>query len=66
VALPMLGTADFQGMGRYLLGSFPLFAAVGDWLAQPHRQVLRRSALIVSAASLVALTSLFGRRYYLT
>ena len=35
VPLPMLGTADFQGMGRYLLGCFPVFAAAGDWLAAP-------------------------------
>jgi len=66
VALPMLGTADFQGMGRYLLGCFPVFAVAGDWLAAPHRQMLRRGAVIVSAISLIALTSLFGRRYYLT
>ena len=66
VALPMLGTADFQGMGRYLLGCFPLFAAAGDWLAQPQRQALRRGAVLVSALSLVALASLFGRGYYLT
>ena len=66
VALPMLGTGDFQGMGRYLLGCFPVFAAVGDWLAAPHREVLRRSTVLVSALTLVVLASLFGRSYYLT
>ena len=66
VALPMLGTADFQGMGRYLLGAFPsLPPPVTGW-PQPHRQALRRGAVLVSALSLVALASLFGRRYYLT
>jgi hypothetical protein len=66
VALPMLGTADFQGMGRYLLACFPVFAVAGDWLAAPHRQALRRAVVVISALSLVALASLFGRRYYLT
>jgi hypothetical protein len=66
VAIPMLGTGDFQGMGRYLLGCFPVFAAVGDWLAAPRRQSLRRGVVLVSATSLIALASLFGRRYYLT
>jgi hypothetical protein len=66
VVIPLLGTGDFQGMGRYLLGCFPVFAAAGDWLAGPHRQLLRRGALIVSATGLIALTSLFARRYYLT
>jgi hypothetical protein len=66
VAFPMLGTGDFQGMGRYLLGCFPVFAAVGAWLAAPQRQSLRRGVVIVSATSLIALASLYGRRYYLT
>jgi hypothetical protein len=65
VAIPTLGTGDFIGMGRYLLPCFPVFAAVGDWLARPHREVLRRSTLVVSAIALVALASLFGRAYYL-
>ena len=66
VLLPAIGTGDFQGMGRYLLASFPVFAAVGDWLAAPHRRTLQHSAVIVSAIALLPLTSLFGRGYYLT
>jgi hypothetical protein len=66
VAIPMLGTGDFQGMGRYLLGCFPVFAAVGGWLAAPQRESLRRSTLLVSLLALVAMASLFGRAYYLT
>jgi hypothetical protein len=66
VAIPMIGTGDFQGMGRYLLASFPVFAAVGDWLAAPDRDRLRLSAVVISAVSLVALSSLFARRFYLT
>jgi hypothetical protein len=66
VAIPMFGTGDFQGMGRYLLGCFPVFAAVGDWFAAPHREGVRRAAVIISAFTLVMLASLFGRSYYLT
>jgi hypothetical protein len=66
VAIPMLGTGDFQGMGRYLLACFPVFAALGDWLAAPGRDRLRSGAVVISAVSLVGLTSLFARRYYLT
>jgi hypothetical protein len=53
-------------MGRYLLGCFPVFAAVGDWLAAPHREGVRRATVIISAFALVMLASLFGRSYYLT
>jgi hypothetical protein len=66
VLLPALGTGDFQGMGRYLLGCFPVFAAAGDWLAVPQRRTLQRSTVVVSAIALIALASLFGRSYYLT
>ncbi len=66
VAVPMFGTGDFQGMGRYILGCFPVFAAVGDWLATPRREVLRAATVFISFLALVMLASLFGRSYYLT
>jgi hypothetical protein len=66
VAIPLVGTGDFQGMGRYLLGCFPLFAAVGGWLSVPERAQLRRMTVLVSALALVVLASFFGRSYYLT
>jgi hypothetical protein len=66
VAIPLLGTGDFQGMGRYLLECFPVFAVAGDWLAKPQRLRLRRTSVIVSGLGLLILASLFGRSYYLT
>ena len=33
VGLAALATKDFQGMGRYMLGAFPLFALAGTLLA---------------------------------
>jgi hypothetical protein len=64
VAIPLVGTADFMGMGRYLLGCFPVFALAGDWLADRERA--RRITLAASALGLIVLASLFGRGYYLT
>ena len=66
VAIPLVGTSDFQGMGRYLIGCFPVFAAAGDWLSEERRTRVAVAVLAFSAASLLALSSLFGRGYYLT
>ena len=35
VAIPALGSQDFQGMGRYLLGAFPAFAVAGFAAGRP-------------------------------
>jgi hypothetical protein len=63
VLLPIVGTKDFMGTGRYLLVAFPIFAVVGEWLAQRGR--LRLGVLAGSALLLVFLTSLFARGHYL-
>ena len=31
--IPILGTKDFMGTGRYVLAAFPVMAAAGDYLA---------------------------------
>jgi hypothetical protein len=64
IGIPLVGTSDFQGMGRYLLGCFPVFAVAGEWLADRDRA--RRIAVVASALMLVFFASLFGRGYYLT
>jgi hypothetical protein len=66
IAIPLFGTSDFQGMGRYLLGCFPVFAAAGTGLSSPSRQTLRTATVATSAIGLFVLASLFGRAYYLT
>jgi len=63
ITMPVLGTKDFLGVGRYLLVAFPMFAAFGDLLSE-HRAV-RRVVLVASAAALVAFTSLYARGFYL-
>jgi hypothetical protein len=64
VALPALSTRDFFGMGRYLLGAFPLFALAGLLLAERPR--LRVPILAASAALLVLGTYGFARNWYLS
>ena len=63
LAIPVLGSKDFQGLGRYLLAAFPLFAWGGLWLAgKPVRT--RRCVLIASGLLLLAWSHLYGRGYY--
>jgi len=62
VAVPLLGSKDFQGTGRYMLAAFPAFFVAGEWFAE-HRTA-RRRWLPISTVGLVYLTSLFARGYY--
>lgn len=64
MALPLVGSKDFQGTGRYLLAAFPAFAVVGEWLADAARRRVRRATWAVSAALLLVLTSAYARGYY--
>ncbi|WP_199423564.1 hypothetical protein [Actinotalea solisilvae] len=59
--IPILGTKDFMGTGRYVLVAFPAMAAAGDLLATRPQRWLRPLALGLSAVLLVVLTGLFGR-----
>jgi Gpi18-like mannosyltransferase len=62
--IPATSTADFMGVGRYLLPAFPVFALLGG--ALERRRVVRRLLPSVSALALVAGTALFASGYYLT
>jgi len=64
VGLSALSTKNFFGMARYLLAAFPLFAVMGELVAD--RPVLRRVALAASGAGLLVLTAIFGTGYYLS
>lgn len=64
VALPLVGTKDFMGGGRYLLGAFPCFVVVAELLVRR-----RRLGLVVLGASftaLIVLAALFGRGSYIS
>lgn len=59
--IPILGTKDFMGTGRYVLVAFPVLAAAGDFLATRRRPWVAPVVLVVSGVLLVVLTYLFGR-----
>jgi hypothetical protein len=64
IGVSALSTKNFFGMARYLLAAFPVFAVLGELLAE--RPGLRRLYLPASALGLVALTAVFGTGYYLS
>jgi hypothetical protein len=64
VALPLVGSQDFQGTGRYLIGAFPAFAVVGCWMAE--RPARAKVALPISALLLMIGTALFAHGLYLS
>jgi hypothetical protein len=64
VLVPAVGSQDFQGLGRYLLGAFPAFALAGALLAE--RPAVRRWVLPLSALVLVIYTGMFANGRYLS
>ena len=64
IVMPLVSTGDFQGVGRYLLGAFPVFAVGGALLEErPH---WRWPILAGSGALLVVFAALFATGRYLT
>ena len=61
ILIPIIGTKDFMGTGRYVLVAFPIAAAAGDYLATTKRRWLRPVALAASVGLLVVLTTLFAK-----
>jgi hypothetical protein len=65
IGIPLVGTSDFQGVGRYLLAAFPVFAVAGVDLSRRARPIAV-GAVAASGLGLVVLTSFFARGFYLT
>lgn len=63
IGMPLLGSKDFQGTGRYLLAAFPCYLVLADLLHE-HPRFCRRVWFPASAVLLVVWTSLFARGYY--
>lgn len=63
LAIPLVGTKDFQGAGRYLMAAFPCFLVLAMLLGD--RPILRRVWWTVSAAVLLLWAFAYGRGYYL-
>jgi hypothetical protein len=64
VAIPAVGSQDFQGVGRYMIGAFPSFALVGSLLTE--RPAARRLVLPLSGAILVVFTGCFANARYIS
>jgi hypothetical protein len=63
LAIPVIGSENLHGMGRFALAAFPCFAVAGDLLVR-HRSVAR-VWLPASGVLLVFLTSAFARGHFL-
>jgi len=61
LVIPLIGTKDFMGTGRYVLVAFPVIAAAGDFLAGVRHRWVRGVVLGVCAVLLFVLTYLYGR-----
>ncbi len=62
LAFPLLGSKDFQGLGRYALGAFPAFAVAGELLAERPR--LRRAWFAVAFCAMCFFSAAFARGGY--
>ena len=65
MGIPLLGSKDFQGTGRYLLAAIPCFAVVGQWIEEGgDERRWRRAIPWASLALLVFITTGYARGYY--
>jgi hypothetical protein len=64
ILLPVITSPDFFGMGRYLLAPFPIYAVAASALTRRRQLLLGVPAAF--AATLLALSVLFVRGYYLS
>jgi hypothetical protein len=60
VAMPIYGTKDFMGTGRYLLCAFPAMAALAELMNDRLPRRARQIVLSLSAALLVTAIALYG------
>ena len=60
LAIPIIGTKDFMGTGRYVLAAFPVIAAAGDFLATRRRGWVRPLVLVLLGVGLMVATAYFS------
>jgi hypothetical protein len=65
LAIALVGTKDFHGLGRYVLAAFPVFALVGELLTERPRS-LRCAAIACSGLALVLAAAGFAHGLYLS
>lgn len=62
LGIPVLGTKDFLGCGRYIIAAFPVLAAGAAWLANSRRaRWVRPVCLTVSGAGMLVASYYFGQ-----
>ena len=66
MGIPVLGTKDFMSCARYLLAAFPVFAVVGDWLAERDSPLVRNMWVGVSFFLLLGFAALWSMGKYLS
>jgi hypothetical protein len=65
LGIAVVGTKDFQGLGRYVLAAFPLFALVGELLTERPRS-LRCAAIVCSGLALLLAAAGFAHGLYIS
>ena len=60
MAIPLIGTGDFLGTGRYVMVAFPVMAAGGHLLATLRWPWVRWAFLAVCAVGIMASTALYA------
>jgi hypothetical protein len=60
LAIPLIGTKDFMGTGRYVLAAFPVIAAAGHVLAAARPRWVRPVVLAVALVGMLVATFVFA------
>jgi hypothetical protein len=60
LAIPIIGTKDFMGTGRYVLAAFPVIAAAGEFLATRRQKWVRPVVLSLLGVGLLVATFVFS------
>jgi Gpi18-like mannosyltransferase len=66
LAIPLIGSKDFQGLGRYCLSAFPAFGALGYYLTQHISARTRVLVFTTSTIFLGVLSSAYARGSYVS
>ena len=63
LVIPILGSKDFMGCGRYVLAAFPVFAAAADLLTEARPRWLRPLVIAGSGVGLLIGALFYARGY---
>jgi hypothetical protein len=60
LAIPLIGTKDFYGTGRYIMVAFPVMAVAAAVIADSHRRWLAPTAFAISIFGLIGAAVLYA------